>query len=112
MHDTPRPTEDQLELLEMLADERGRALATDYGAHAIGVGREIVDGKETGRLALRFYFSPNFKPANPLPETIRYEREGAPAVDLPTCAIYTVAVMLQPRERVWARSDLEESRGD
>lgn len=52
------------------------------GAHAIGIGRKVTAGKDTDRLALRFYVSAKepmdrLEPERRIPETIRFFSRGA-----------------------------------
>ncbi len=69
-------------LREYKASVDVRELLARWGAHSMGIGRKIVDGKVTDRLALRVYVakkrrSDELAPRERIPETISFLPQGS-----------------------------------
>lgn len=68
----------------------GAELRARHGAHSIGVGRKVIDGRRTDELAVIFYVDDKAAGDEPIPATITFTPSGrASAVELPTDVVET-----------------------
>ena len=59
-----------------LVRAHGAELRARYGAHSIGVGRKVVDGRRTDELAVIFYVDDAGACDEPIPTTIPFTPAG------------------------------------
>ncbi|MGH9271511.1 MAG: hypothetical protein ACRDZ2_09570 [Ilumatobacteraceae bacterium] len=66
----------EYEWLRELVRARGDELRARHGAHSIGVGRKVVDGRRIDQLAVIFYVDDKGAGGEPIPATISFTPAG------------------------------------